>query len=93
MANGLGKLFKVPVKFNVFEVVHHTIFMVCGMTTREKFSNFSFPGRLPLMNYFVVKGCRFTNLYFPIYKILSTKFFFVKLKNFFKTLHKRLDYC
>jgi hypothetical protein len=40
MGYGLGKLFKVPVKFNAFQMVYHTFFMVCGVTTREKFNNF-----------------------------------------------------
>lgn len=40
MANGLGKLFKVPMKFNVFQMVHHTFFMVCGVTTRGKVNKF-----------------------------------------------------
>lgn len=78
MADGLGKLFKVPVKFNVLWVVT-THFSWFGMTTREKFSNFSFWVGYLCGIYFVVKGCCFTNLYFPVYKILSAKIF-LKLK-------------
>jgi hypothetical protein len=57
------------VKFNAFQMVYHTFFMVCGVTTREKFNNFWILGRLLLIGYFVARGCHFTSLHFPIYKL------------------------
>lgn len=40
VAHGLGKRLQLEVKCNAFQMVHHTSFMVCGVTTRGKSNNF-----------------------------------------------------